>query len=71
MNRYSIQDGSVVLDTPASVWICAEGSGTLVAEDYTRDIRTGDYFFLPAAAAGKCTAKSTDNLKLICCVGGK
>lgn len=70
MDRYTITGGSVTLDTPASIWICAEGQGTITADDYSRDIKMGDYFFLPAAAAGLVQARANGTLKLICCVGG-
>lgn len=71
MKRYTVNNGSVLLDAPASVWVCVEGDGVLVAENWERTIHSGDYFFLPAAAAGKCSALSEDSLKLVCCMGGK
>ena len=71
MSRYTLNNGSVILNTPASVWICLEGEGVLCAENWCRPIRSGDYFFLPAAAAGKCSAASRSSLKIVCCVGGK
>lgn len=71
MNRYTLTGSSMVLDTPASVWICVEGSGTVHAQDYERAIKMGDYFFLPAAAAGNVTVKTDGQIKLVCCVGGE
>lgn len=71
MTRYILDGSSVMLMEPASVWICAEGEGTLIGEDYEQHIAMGDYFFLPAAASGKITAKSGKNLKIVCCMGGK
>lgn len=70
MDRYTLTGGSMMLNTPASVWICVEGQGTITAADYRRDIKMGDYFFLPAAAAGTIGACSDSLLKLVCCVGG-
>lgn len=71
MTRYNLDSGKVTLDTPASIWICVEGQGTIETEGYQRTIHSGDYFFLPAAAAGKCTASSDKKMKIVCCVGGK
>ena len=69
MDRYIIDGGSLTLEAPASVWICAAGSGKVTAEGYERELKMGDYFFLPAAAAGKCQASG--DMTLICCVGGE
>lgn len=70
MDRYTLTGGSMTLNTPASVWICVEGQGAVTASDYSRDIKMGDYFFLPAAAVGAVHARSDGLLKLVCCVGG-
>lgn len=71
MHRYTIDRGEVTLDTPASIWICVEGEGEVEAAGEKHPIRMGDYFFLPAAAAGKCVARSGKKMKIVCCVGGK
>lgn len=71
MTRYILDGGEVTLDTPASIWICVEGEGCVEAGGETRAIHSGDYFFLPAAASGKCVARSDKKMKIVCCVGGK
>jgi len=71
VDRYKMTDTETVLDTPASVWICVEGQGRICADGYERPVKKGDYFFLPAAAAGKCKAVTENNMTLVCCVGGK
>lgn len=71
MNRFTLNGGELSLDTPASVWICTEGKGTVIAQDFAREIKMGDYFFLPAAAAGHVTAMTHGTMKLVCCVGGE
>lgn len=71
MTRYILDGGEVTLDTPASIWICVEGEGSVEAGGETRAIHSGDYFFLPAAASGKCVARSDKKMKIVCCVGGK
>jgi mannose-6-phosphate isomerase len=69
MSRYTVTNGEVMLHVPASVWICVEGEGVVYTDDYERNIRMGDYFFLPAAAAGKCAVKTDTSIKIVCCVG--
>ena len=71
MTRYLLDGGSVSLSEPASVWICVDGTGELTGAGYEHTIQKGDYFFLPAAAAGKITAESDGKLKIVCCMGGK
>ncbi len=69
MNRHILSDGSISPQTPASIWICAEGNFRVIAEAYSRDVRAGDYFFLPAAAVGKVSIEGTGTM--ICCAGGE
>ncbi len=71
MTRYVLSGGEVCLQEPASIWICAEGSGKVCAGDFTRELKKGDYFFLPAAAAGKCSIVSDQNMQIVCCKGGE
>lgn len=71
MTRYTLNKGEVSLDVPASIWVCVEGSGTVISDEETRSIKQGDYFFIPAAAAGKCVVSTEDSVRVVCCVGGK
>lgn len=71
MTRYTLREGCFTLDVPASIWICAEGEGEVCSDGQSRPLRKGDYFFLPAKAAGKCTVSSKNALKIVCCAGGK
>lgn len=70
MVRHTLKSGAFSLEAPASVWICLDGQGTVEAEGYRRDIRKGDYFFLPAAAAGRCAVATESGVTLVCCAGG-
>lgn len=71
MTRYTVSGGEATLDTPASIWVCAEGEGVICSEGRQQPLRQGDYFFLPAAAAGKCSVRSEKEVKIVCCAGGK
>lgn len=70
VKRFSLKDGSFPLDIPASIWVCTEGEGLLSGENYEKTIQKGDYFFLPAAAAGSIHAATASALTLVACVGG-
>ena len=71
MHRHILTDATMPLDIPASVWICTEGEGEILSEGECTRLSRGDYFFLPAAAAGKCSAQTSGTLTLVSCVGGK
>lgn len=70
MTRSTLTGGTLTLEEPASVWICVDGEGVLTAPGMQRTVRRGEYFFLPAAAAGNCTVTGS-KMTLVCCVGGK
>lgn len=70
--RHTVRDGGgFVMDFAPSVYICAEGEGKIVGEDYVRDIRRGEYFFLPYAAEGRFAITSDTSLTLIECLPSK
>lgn len=72
MTRHTLTGGEMELCVPASVWICVDGAGEILCDgEVCREIKAGDYFFLPAAAAGRCTARTEGQLCLVCCVGGE
>lgn len=71
MERYTLTGGSLVLEEPVSIWICTEGEAVVTAGEYRRELKTGDYFFLPAAAVGKCAVFAENRAKIVCCMGGK
>ena len=67
INRIRTRSGHYCINVQGSYAICivTEGNGELRGEGYTRGIRKGDYFFMPACAMGKYTATGT--LELIEC----
>ena len=69
MDRFVLSDAELTLTQPASIWICADGQGVVTAPDYSRELKQGDYFFLPAGAAGDC--RVSGSMTLICCMGGE
>ena len=61
----TLTGGAYLLDRSAAVYVVIEGDGELTGDGYRRDVRKGDYFFLPAAAAGRFAARG--NMKLVEC----
>lgn len=70
VKRYSLNNGGFTLTVPVSIWVCTDGEGSLSGEGYEKAIKKGDYFFLPAAAAGTIHAATESSLTLVACVGG-
>lgn len=68
-NRHYLKSGSLVMDFAPSVWICLDGKAVINGENYSREIKKGEYFFLPYVAEGKFTI--TGNATLIECLPSK
>ncbi len=70
MDRTTLLDGAkTILDKGAAVYIVVDGEGSVSSGGYQRAVKRGDYFFLPYAAAGSCSAQGS--MQLICCKGGE
>ena len=70
MDRTTLQDGGkTVLGKGAAVYIIVGGEGSLSCGDYHRRVKRGDYFFLPHALAGSCSAEG--DMQFVCCRGGE
>ncbi len=61
-NRHLLKGGSLVMDYAPSVWILLDGEATITGENYTRNIKKGEYFFLPYVAEGKFSISGTATL---------
>ena len=68
MTRYTCDGGSAALTRGAAVYIVTDGEGELYGEGYSRKLKAGNYFFLPAAATGYSIS---GNIRFVCCQGGK
>ena len=60
--------GTISLKEPASVYVVTDGNGVLSGQDYERNLKKGDYFFLPYAAAGQCRVETGTALELVECL---
>jgi mannose-6-phosphate isomerase len=48
VNRYRLHGGTHTIDKGPAVYVVTGGAGTLEQSGYSRPVRRGDYFFLPA-----------------------
>ena len=51
--RYTLTGGKAVLSYAPAVWTVVDGAGSIEGEGWSREVKKGDYFFLPRAAEGK------------------
>ncbi len=67
VNRVACDGASFTLNVKDSygVYIVTEGAGAIVGENYRRDIRKGDYFFMPYAAMGHFSIQG--NIEVVEC----
>lgn len=61
----TLSGGEFNLDKGATIYVVTEGNGTITAEGYKKEIKKGDYFFMPVAAKDKFTVNG--NMKLVEC----
>ena len=66
VDRIRLTDGETTLPTTAAVYVIASGEGTLQGEGYNRNVKKGDYFFLPFEAKN-ITAQGT--MEIVICKG--
>ena len=68
INRITLSGGEhrINVDDSYGVYIVTKGSGELIGEGYSRGIKKGDYFFMPACEMGKFSLKG-DNLEVVEC----
>ena len=72
LNRHTaINGGSFVMDFAPCVYICLEGNAKIIGENYERDLKSGDYFFLPYSAQNKFKIVSTSSAVILECLPSK
>lgn len=67
INRIKLTDGKEILCVKDSyaVYIVTKGEGVLLGENYARDMKKGDYFFMPACLMGEFCISG--NLEIVEC----
>lgn len=61
-NRHIIDNGNFVMDCAPSVWLVLDGEANISGRDYSRNIKKGEYFFLPFSAESKYTVSGKATL---------
>lgn len=58
--RHTIKNGgSFITEFAPAVYICLEGNAKIVGENYEKDVRRGDYFYLPLLRKGSSESRPT------------
>jgi quercetin dioxygenase-like cupin family protein len=71
-NRHTIKNGGgFVMDFAPSVYICLEGKAVITGENYKKEIKKGDYFYLPFVAENKFAVSSETSATIIECLPSK
>ncbi len=65
INRFKLFGGEVTADVKDSyaVYIVTDGKGAVTGENYVKEIKKGDYFFMPACLMGKF--KLSGNMEIV------
>ncbi len=71
-NRHTLKKGGkFTLNYAPSVYICLKGKATIIGDNYKKEIKTGDYFYLPFVAEGKFSITSEKEAEIIECLPSK
>ncbi len=70
--RHTVKNGGeFTMNYAPSVYICLEGKARIIGDNYEKEIKTGDYFYLPFVAEGKFKIVSEEKAVLIECLPSK
>ena len=68
VERYVIDNGETEALTAPCVYVVTEGNGKLTGDNYEKELKKGDYFFMPYCCKDKYTVKSNAQLTLAVCL---
>ncbi len=72
LNRHSLScGGSFIMNYAPSVYICLDGKAKITGEGYEKEIKSGDYFFLPYVCENKFKIESSDSATVLECLPSK
>ncbi len=68
VERYIVNGGETEKLPAPCVYVVTEGSGKLTGDGYEKELKKGDYFFMPYSCEGKYTVQSDSELTLAACI---
>ncbi len=68
VERYIVNNGETEPLLSPCVYVVTEGEGKLCGEGYEKEIKKGDYFFMPYSCNNKIKAASEGNLTIAACI---
>ena len=68
VERYKVNSGETEELSAPCIYVVTEGAGTLYGEGYEKEIKKGDYFFMPYSCNNKIKAKSEGSLTIAACI---
>lgn len=66
LNRHTLKQGSAKMDYAPSVWIVLSGEAKIVGKNYYKEVKQGDYWFLPYSAENQFEVTSDDCVLVEC-----
>ena len=67
VERYIINNGETELLSAPCIYVVTEGKGNLTGENYCKEIKKGDYFFMPYSCNNKIKVQA-ESLTLAACI---
>ncbi len=68
VERYIIKNGETDTLSAPCIYVVTDGIGTLYGNEYSREIKKGDYFFMPYSCNNNLKVKSSSGLTLAVCI---
>jgi mannose-6-phosphate isomerase len=68
VERYIINNGKTEALQGVCVYVVTDGEGKIISEGYEKELKKGDYFFMPHSCDGKLYVESNTSLTLAKCV---
>ncbi len=67
VRRYQVHGGEYSLDNAPAIYVVTAGEGRIWKKGFSKEVKRGDYFFLPFKANGSVVSSSS-NLELVECL---
>ena len=68
VERYILNNGKTEALQGVCVYVVTDGNGKLIADGYEKEIKKGDYFFMPYSCDGRFFVETNNKLTLAKCV---